>query len=754
MRIINLVELSKNMKNKFLSGLLTLVLSTVLLAQPVEAGLWSYYNNELGQSLPSKEVRASYAEDIGIQNYSGTFQENVKLEKYLRDVNYWENKVKTGDVSESQIALVPERVWKRLIPQVIQTVKQPAKNEESLGFGDPILGKETTCLDTACDALLTREEQSLGFSVASRYRVALQSSMTSVQTTVPVSTLSTFDGHTLTMADLGNSVYLTLEPGSSREEITKCTSITSSQWSGCTRGLAFYGTSTVSVSANRKAHNAGSLVVMSNVHYVYDELADKDDNETLSGLKTFTSLPITTSTSALCTTNNQFCTKYYIDNVGAGGFTSANVSTTRGLSVDGSVPERVGINASSTTGIKFDGSGRLYQAVSSTRALAQDSNGIYVTTTQNLVFNSLGQLDINATSTPTASSVPIASTTGFLDSWVTGGYFGDALDGTYTLNGSQGAVSGLFSYSNPTYTLLKDANFLNLTIANGYTLNTNGYSFSVLGTLTNAGTIDNSGANGSQPTGAAGGSIGGAGGAGGAGNSLDGGTAGGAGSSRKISSGVGGSGVAGASKSPSIGSAGAAGGGGGAINGTYTTSTPGAAGTVTQEYLTISLPFNIGTSTLSDGLETTNNTFLVASGATSSIRLSASAGSGGGGAGAGSDSNSIGGGGGGGGGSGGIIQISARIIINTGAIQSNGGNGGNGAAGDTSNGSSNNAGGGGGGSGSGGVIILIYKTLTDSGQIRAVAGIPGSGGAKTGVANPGATGGTGNSGKIYKFKVR
>lgn len=129
----------------------------------------------------------------------------------------------------------------------------------------------------------------IGYSVVSRYKTTLSSSMTSSQLTVPVSSITSFDGHTLTMSDLGGMVYLTVEPGTAREEIVKCTSIASSQWATCTRGLAFYGSSEASVSANQKAHNAGSVVVMSNVHYVYENLVDKDSSETASGTKRFAS---------------------------------------------------------------------------------------------------------------------------------------------------------------------------------------------------------------------------------------------------------------------------------------------------------------------------------------------------------------------------------------------------------------------------------------------------------------------------------
>lgn len=128
------------------------------------------------------------------------------------------------------------------------------------------------------------ENGNLGANPVSRYKVTLTASMTSVQTTMKVSTMTTFDGHTLTMADLGNEVFLTIEPGGSSEEIVRCTGISSLTFTGCTRGLAFYGDSTTSVSANKKAHNAGSTVVMSNVHYIYPTVTKQN---TWSALQTF-----------------------------------------------------------------------------------------------------------------------------------------------------------------------------------------------------------------------------------------------------------------------------------------------------------------------------------------------------------------------------------------------------------------------------------------------------------------------------------
>lgn len=200
------------------------------------------------------------------------------------------------------------------------------------------------CSDPEC------ADPSFGFSVVTRYRTTLSSSMTSSQTTVPVASIATFDGHTLTMSDLGGKLYLTIEPGSSREEIVKCTAISSSQWASCTRGLAFYGTTETSVSANQKAHNAGSIVVMSNVHYVYEQFPDKDAEETIGGVKTFSNLPLwgLDAIGVLPTSSAQLATKRYVDGVGAGGFTSSNIGDGKTLRANGTSPETIDIATSTS----------------------------------------------------------------------------------------------------------------------------------------------------------------------------------------------------------------------------------------------------------------------------------------------------------------------------------------------------------------------------------------------------------------------
>jgi len=78
--------------------------------------------------------------------------------------------------------------------------------------------------------------------------------------------------------------------------------------------------------------------------------------------------------------------------------------------VDGSSPEKVGINASSTTGMGFDLAGKLYQAISG--GLAYVGNAISLTVTS-LISGGV------ATTTPIASMIPVTDSSGLLDSFIT-----------------------------------------------------------------------------------------------------------------------------------------------------------------------------------------------------------------------------------------------------------------------------------------------------------------------------------------------
>lgn len=263
--------------------------------------------------------------------------------KEVNYISYWVTRLTNENakpITDEELDLIPEEAWYQITPQIINEVP----NQVILGGdGQPEVVNISVCRGDDC--LLYQKDPLLGYSVATRYRTRLTSSITSTQSTVPVSSMSSFDGTTLTMALLGSKVFLSLEPGTAREEIVKCTGISSTTWTGCTRGLAFTGTTETAVVANQKAHNAGSIVVMSNVHYVYEQLTDKDTTETLTGQKFFDVFPEITGAS-LPTTTRQLATKGYVDNVGAGGFTASNIGGGLTIRANGTSPETIDINTS------------------------------------------------------------------------------------------------------------------------------------------------------------------------------------------------------------------------------------------------------------------------------------------------------------------------------------------------------------------------------------------------------------------------
>lgn len=137
----------------------------------------------------------------------------------------------------------------------------------------------------------------------------------------------------------------------------------------------------------------------------------------LNGLDTLDNFLTMTTSTVLPTSSGQLATKYYVDQVGAGGFTASNVSTTRGLSVDGSSPERVGINASSTTGVAFDNAGRLYQKIDTATGIQYSSGSA------GIGINTSTVVSLIATATPVAGHIPLGATsTGKLDgaTWISG----------------------------------------------------------------------------------------------------------------------------------------------------------------------------------------------------------------------------------------------------------------------------------------------------------------------------------------------
>src|SRR3990167_4543912 len=177
--------------------------------------------------------------------------------------------------------------------------------------------------------------------IVTKWSTTLSASVTSSQTTLPVSSIKTLDdsAHTIAIGDFTDAFgYMTIEPGSANIELIKFTGITdngdgSGILTGVTRGLAFYGGTDTAVTANQNAHQAGSSIICSNTHYYYDRLVDKISSETIAGVKTFSNMPATTAGNPIA--DSDLARKAYVDSTVSGTTVSAGiiVNATAGATV-------------------------------------------------------------------------------------------------------------------------------------------------------------------------------------------------------------------------------------------------------------------------------------------------------------------------------------------------------------------------------------------------------------------------------------
>lgn len=413
-----------------------------------QASLSQYYA-EQGIKLPSIEARGPLAMKCGIvaisNDYKGTVAQNEALEVCLRErTTYWVDRIKnntTNPMTPAEFDQIPDEAWKIVTPVLINILQTPTQNNELLGAGETPLVRQVICHGVECDKYFKAERKSemVGFSVATGYKTTLGSSMTAVQATIPVSSMAVRDGSILSASDLGGKVFLSIEPGSSREEITKCTDSTSVLWSSCSRGLAFSGTNETASTTLAKAHNAGSVVVMSNVHYVYDQLVDKDSTETIGGNKTatgtwnfdsqisFDTLP--TSTTSTPTLPGHLITLDYLTTVSSTGCANASAS------VRGCVQEATNSDLVAGTSTGSTGS-RLYIPISqtaTTSAGAADTNKVVRLKANGTLDSSFGgvsssfatldanakivQSPSNATSSISSSSIVMSDSSSTIFSW-------------------------------------------------------------------------------------------------------------------------------------------------------------------------------------------------------------------------------------------------------------------------------------------------------------------------------------------------
>lgn len=239
-----------------------------------------------------------------------------------------------------------------------------------------------------------------GYNPVTGYQSRTTSYITGSASTIPVASTKDPAGNQIVLSNISSSstvkVFFTLEPGTSRQESVMCTGVTSASWTSCTRGLPFQGSSEAASTTLQFAHNAGSPIVMTNISQFYNEYVAVEGYQEVGGMKNFTTYPRFYATTTVPTLSAEFATKYYVDTVGAGGFTANNVSSTMGLVALSGTPSCpsagacVGVNISATSsGLYFDTTfeGKLKLYTSSTGGIAVDSDGkVYVDTTDNFVW--------------------------------------------------------------------------------------------------------------------------------------------------------------------------------------------------------------------------------------------------------------------------------------------------------------------------------------------------------------------------------
>lgn len=162
-------------------------------------------------------------------------------------------------------------------------------------------------------------------------RTTLKTSITAAEaSSIVLSSLVDVYGNALAFSDFGSTMYLTIAPGTTSEEIISAGGFTvNSDGSvtidtSITRGLS--AVSPYGSGGTASAHPAGTAVIVSNNPQLYDAMLDflvnLEDAQTIAGKKTFSTVP---ASSAAPTSGSDLTTKTYVDALALGAITSINV---------------------------------------------------------------------------------------------------------------------------------------------------------------------------------------------------------------------------------------------------------------------------------------------------------------------------------------------------------------------------------------------------------------------------------------------
>ena len=144
-----------------------------------------------------------------------------------------------------------------------------------------------------------------------------------------------FSGEEYTMSDFGDIGYATIDPGTSKKEFISFTGISQDPNSseatltGVTRGLQGKYPYTAS-STLAKSHSGGAKLIISNPPQHYEKYANRERNQTISGVWTFSSSSpprYDTDSYSFITGLSYLVNKAYVDNVATSGAADASTNT-------------------------------------------------------------------------------------------------------------------------------------------------------------------------------------------------------------------------------------------------------------------------------------------------------------------------------------------------------------------------------------------------------------------------------------------
>ncbi|MES2287159.1 MAG: hypothetical protein V4547_15815, partial [Bacteroidota bacterium] len=166
-------------------------------------------------------------------------------------------------------------------------------------------------------------------------------------TEIVLTSFKTIDGVPLTMADFGSVGYCTIEPNSgTQEEQISFSSVTqNANGTGTLGGVknVLFVSPYTETSGLAKTHAGGNILVISNTSGFYNTFLNKDDDATITGQFTFTTIPIST---VLPLNPTEIANKEYVDSVALSGAPNASTSV-QGVVQEATVSQ---LNAGTATG--------------------------------------------------------------------------------------------------------------------------------------------------------------------------------------------------------------------------------------------------------------------------------------------------------------------------------------------------------------------------------------------------------------------